>query len=173
LFNKFWRREERHCARAWGTLGVEDDEPARPQFRGEIRRSPITDRDERFFPRAERQCRQFCSYCVIVVGIGALLFMFEMMFDLKESWANPQNGLEFCTRKGIEPPTAACQSGTFKAWGSTAVSFMQAVEIQVLTAVFNAIAARLNTWENHRTATAHEDNLIFKTFLFQIFNSCM
>jgi hypothetical protein len=56
LFNKFWLREEKVCALMWGTLGVEGDEPARPQFQGEMRRSPITDRDERYLlPRLARR----------------------------------------------------------------------------------------------------------------------
>ena len=40
----------------------------------------------------------------------------------------------------------------------------------MLSLVFNWIANTLNNWENHRTRTAYEDNLIFKTFAFQLFN---
>jgi hypothetical protein len=47
----------------------------------------------------------------------------------------------------------------------------QALQIQVLSLVFNWIANTLNNWENHRTRTAYEDNLIFKTFAFQLFNN--
>jgi hypothetical protein len=46
-FNKVWRREEQMCAFKWGTKGVEQDAPARPQFamqKGVTERlSPVTD----------------------------------------------------------------------------------------------------------------------------------
>jgi hypothetical protein len=42
---------------------------------------------------------------------------------------------------------------------------------QVMGAYYGDIATRLNDYENHRTNTLYEDQLIVKHFLFQFVNS--
>ncbi len=48
---------------------------------------------------------------------------------------------------------------------------MNAVQIQILNAIYGYIAIALNDYENHRTDTEYEDALIAKTFMFQYVNS--
>jgi hypothetical protein len=152
-FNKGWRREEKMCALMWGTLGVESEQPVRPQFSGDMQHSSINNLYERHFSSTVRLRRKLLSNSVLCLGIGGLLAVFSVMFELKEQWGNPKH------------------EGTYKTWGAGAVSAMQAVQIQVLEVVFNSIARWLNYRENYKTATDHEDNLIFKTFVFSVCNS--
>lgn len=53
-------------------------------------------------------------------------------------------------------------------WAGTATSVVSSVQIQLLSIVYTRVAKRLNDFENYRTETAYENNLIFKTFLFQV-----
>lgn len=53
-------------------------------------------------------------------------------------------------------------------WGGIATSLLASVQIQVLSFVYSKVVMRLNDFENYQTETAYEDNLIFKTFLFQV-----
>lgn len=53
-------------------------------------------------------------------------------------------------------------------WGGTVTSLLASVQIQLLSFVYSRVVRRLNDFENYRTETAYQNNLIFKTFLFQV-----
>jgi hypothetical protein len=55
--------------------------------------------------------------------------------------------------------------------GGIITALINAIQIQVLNAVYNNIAVALTDYENHRTNTEYEDSLIGKTFIFQFVNS--
>lgn len=57
------------------------------------------------------------------------------------------------------------------ATGSIIAGLANAVQIQVLNAIYGNVAIALNDYENHRTDTEYEDSLIAKTFIFQYVNS--
>lgn len=57
------------------------------------------------------------------------------------------------------------------ATGSIIAGIVNAVQIQVLNAIYGSVAIALNDYENHRTDTQYEDALIAKTFIFQYVNS--
>lgn len=54
---------------------------------------------------------------------------------------------------------------------------MASLQIQFLSFIYSGVVRRLNDFENYRTETAYENNLIFKTFLFQVWrcavSACM
>lgn len=52
-------------------------------------------------------------------------------------------------------------------WAGTVAGMIASVQIQILSFVYSRVVCRLNNFENYQTETAYEDNLIFKTFLFQ------
>jgi len=58
-------------------------------------------------------------------------------------------------------------SATASYWGSA----MNTVWVTIMNLVYQRLAVALNDWTNYRTETEYEDALIFKTFLFQFFNS--
>ena len=43
--------------------------------------------------------------------------------------------------------------------------------LQILNLVYGSVSIQLNDYENHRTDTEYEDNLISKIFIFQLVNS--
>ncbi|CAM9416864.1 unnamed protein product, partial [Hapterophycus canaliculatus] len=56
-------------------------------------------------------------------------------------------------------------------WAGYATSVLASIQIQLLSFVYSHVVRRLNDFENYRTETAYDNNLIFKTFLFQMFNN--
>jgi hypothetical protein len=150
VYKEEWDREQQICAVKWGTVGLEDVEPDRPQFVGddkEKRRiSPITNQMETYFPPEKRAQRQKFGLCVVLLFIcmllGCVSFIFFMEYTL-ESYS----------------------------WGSSVCSLMQSVLIQVMSAIYAEVSRALNNYENYRTETQYEDNLILKKFLFEMFNN--
>lgn len=58
--------------------------------------------------------------------------------------------------------------GRLSRWAGYATSVLASLQIQVLSFVYSHVVRRLNDFENYRTETAYDNNLIFKTFLFQV-----
>lgn len=146
---EMWDRENKIIALKWGMEGFEEEEVSRPQFRGTPRRDPITNRMEEFYSPQRRMLKQFVSGLIILVFIIFQLIGVLFVFFLRYQLVNKKN----------------------VSWGKSACGLVQAVLIQILSYYFQSVAETLNEWENHRTATEFEDNMIFKVFLFQIFNN--
>eukprot|EP01041_Mallomonas_annulata_P011705 gene11705-24523_t len=152
-YKENWTQQERAIALKWGTLGFEEAEKDRPQFKGDVdkpfERSVITNRRETYFPKAKRRVRKLISLAVVWVSVLILIMLVALVYYLEYF-------LRF--RKGY-------------AWGSTLCSVISAVQINVLSYTYGKVSDALNDWENHRTQTAFEDNLTLKTFSFEVFNS--
>mmetsp|Transcript_20422 Transcript_20422/g.69393 ORF Transcript_20422/g.69393 Transcript_20422/m.69393 type:complete len:748 (+) Transcript_20422:84-2327(+) len=145
---EYWKRKEITYSMRWGTNGFEATEQARPQFTGEVSKSPIDGSETLYFPTRERFKRgltsQFIICGLILVVIGCVASIFVLKFILaREEVAN----------------------------GGVYASLVNAVVIQVLNAVYFNLALKFNDYENHRTDTEYEDALIAKVFVFQFVNS--
>ena len=70
---------------------------------------------------------------------------------------------------GIGVLTGIAMGGTTASIVLTAIS--RVVEDEKKRGLYTGIARDLNNWENHRTNTAYDNQLIVKTFLFQFVNS--
>ena len=152
-YREFWGNQEKAIALKWGTSGFVGSEKDRPQFKGDpvnpFARSHVHNRRETFFPEEKRNFREalsllfvFCSVSVLILLISAVYYL-EYYLTIKRGYI----------------------------WGSDACGLLSAVQIFVLSFFYGQVAQLLNDWENHRTQTAFEDNLIIKTFLFEVFNS--
>lgn len=73
-------------------------------------------------------------------------------------------------QKKVHPDTVRYFYYLFR-WASYATSVLASLQIQFLSFVYARVVRRLNDFENYRTETAYENNLIFKTFLFQVWRS--
>ena len=149
FFTELWDRENKKVALRWGMVGFEEDLPPRPQFYGSPKQSPITNRMELFYPSWKRTSKKCVSMLVIALGIVVLLVCLAEVFWLRHHLVTKHH---------------------YK-WGGPACSVVQAVQIQIVGYIFQHIAEVLNDWENHRTQLEYEDSLIFKIFLFQMFNN--
>ncbi len=126
----------------------------RPEFEGERIKSPIDGSDMIYFARNEFMFRLSVSANVITVLIFIVIAVVAGIFFLRI----------------VLTRTSALTVGGMQL-GSTITAIINAVQIQVLNALYNSVAIALTDYENHRTNTAYEDSLIGKTFIFQFVNS--
>ncbi|EQC34252.1 hypothetical protein SDRG_08454 [Saprolegnia diclina VS20] len=93
---------------------------------------------------------------LLVIGAVASIFVFRIFAER----GRPLYEYTTLNMNGKDVPLA-----------SPIASTLNAIQIQVMNGIYTTIAVRLNNYENHRTDTEYEDNLIAKTFLFQFVNS--
>lgn len=154
VYKEGWDREEKAISCKWGTQGFEEEEEDRPQFEGDAeeprQRSRVTNRMETFYPEWKRSVKQAISLAIVLLTVVAQLVLVDAVFDLEYT-------LE--VERGYS-------------WGSAACNAISAVQIVILSGIYREwIAKPLNEWENYQTDTAYDDNLILKTFIFQMSNN--
>eukprot|EP00164_Ancoracysta_twista_P002959 GFYU01003941.1.p2 GENE.GFYU01003941.1~~GFYU01003941.1.p2 ORF type:complete len:695 (+),score=263.15 GFYU01003941.1:52-2136(+) len=147
FFLEFWKREQVTYSVRWGMTEFEEEEQARPEFYGEEVISPVTNKKEVVYPKKKKVAKVAFSSMVITLLVAVVIiavcgiFLFRMIV------------------KHMEP------------WGPALAGMVNAIQIQILNAIYGKVAFKLNKWENHRTDTEYEDALIGKIFLFQFVNS--
>lgn len=151
LYLESWKRTEKQTAMEWGMVGFEEEEQVRPEFIGEKASDPVTGKPRLYFPKDSATRRFITSQvvvimmiCVVVASVGSI---FLLKYFMNYKW-----------------------TGTAE-YGSIVASILNAIQIQIMNVVYSTLALALNNWENHRTDTSFEDNLIAKTFMFQFVNS--
>ena len=153
-FIEFWKRKEKDNSMKWGTVGFEDEQQARPEFAADSgvteEPNPVDGGRYLYFPRQEFAKRQLLSTIVSIIFVflvaGALAAMFAIKFALMAI-----------------PAT--------EAYAATIFAIINAVQIQVMGAIYASVSLSLNKYENHRTDIEYEDALIAKTFIVQFINS--
>jgi hypothetical protein len=154
LFLEYWKRKEKVAAMKWGMVGFEEEEQARPEFDGVLSVSAVNGKPLLYFPRNEYIFRVGVSVSIIstliLIVVGVVGGIFALRVILSSMRALNVGGVNT---------------------GPIITSLLNAVQIQVMNAIYGTIAIRLNDYENHRTDTQYEDALIGKTFIFQFVNS--
>ncbi|XP_049574628.1 anoctamin-8 isoform X1 [Syngnathus scovelli] len=153
LFLERWKRRGAELAYKWGTLDTpaESLEEPRPQFRGVKRCSPVTGREEFYYPPWRR--RVFRWLVSLPICLLCLCFVFLVMlicFELQEFVM----GIKEMPRLARFIP-----------------KIMLAITVTACDEVYRKIACWLNDMENYRLQSAYEKNLIIKMVLFQFVNS--
>jgi len=149
LFVHFWRRESATYSLQWGTLGIKDEfEDSRPEFHGEKRINPVTERVDFYYPWSKRIWHVLFSFSVIIASMVTLLFVVLFLFLFRHAMHN----------QGI---------------AAMPLLFMiiNAGVVEVLNDFIVVVARQLTDWENHRTEWEYDSYLIAKTVLFKFFNS--
>ncbi len=156
LYKQLWDREEKAIAMKWGTRGFVDTEKDRPQFKGDPksqgggrRRDPVTNTYQTYYPDSKRRWAQGFGILVIVFFIFLLLALLYMT-EWLEHYLTDIKGYS---------------------WGGKLGSLISSIQIQLLSKFYKKVAVDINNWENYRTETDYEYNLVLKTFLFQMFNN--
>lgn len=148
LMLEAWKRQENLLSLQWGTAGFEDDEPDRPQFKGEIITSFIDGSKLHYFPPDKHdslvaQSTVLISVLIMLV-VGCVASIYILRFNLYS---------------------------TIGSDASIVASVINAIQITILNIIYGKVAVRLTRRENHRTDTEYEDSLIAKIFVFQFVNS--
>jgi anoctamin-10/anoctamin-7 len=160
FFLEFWKRRNATLAMEWGMTEFEEEEQDRPQFEGELVPSPINGEMIKR-PDPKRQLQRFTQGCFVVFTMVSMVLGVVTGIYYFRFWATQADNYNQFSWLGLE--------GKFVA--GIIASALNAVQIQVMGAIYQGIAVRMTDRENHRTDTAWEDALITKIFIFQFVNS--
>ena len=184
-----WKRTNAELAHKWAVTGFEAEEQPRPEFirsyfegpfkgeefggGGAMRfRRGFYDRYHHFIshPDAENVLvfSRWASLKRTLLTIPQLLFVFTLMVSVTLCI------LTFRMLLGVSSQFDNLFNNT---WLDTYITpavisgLMQSVWITIMNKLYAALALMPTQLENFRTDTQFEDSLIFKTFIFQFFNS--
>jgi len=157
IYVAIWKGKQSTLGMQWGMTGYEANELDRPLFEGVDVRSPIDGTHMRYFPDKIKKYRNNVVNVVTLISIAGVVTVVGCIF-LFQAWADLAENKKYFTI-----------GDTYL--GTTLVSIMMGLAINILNILYNGTALAMNEWENHRTDTEFEDKLISKIFLFQMVNS--
>lgn len=155
MFVETWYPKEKLYAMKWGTVGYEEIEQERTEFKGPEKPSPVTGVKRQHFSIVIFYQRVAFSSAIITLLICVVSAMLAAIFYFKIYYTVNSSDLIY--------------NGTN--YASTIAGLLNALQIQFMNYVYGLVSVALNDYENHRTDTQYEDALIIKTFAFQFVNS--
>jgi anoctamin-10 len=182
---RFWDRQENSLAYKWGTLmltqSVGDDDETfaveigashqRPQFTGSIRISPVTLKEEVFYPDYRRKLTYLLSAAVTIAMLSIAFFIMILSLNLqgyihpKHEWT--RHPFYFATLAQFSDEGALFDANSMKSY--IPVVFHAAC-IFSLNQIYRKVATWLTEFENHKTEDSFRDSLTLKRFLFECFD---
>lgn len=163
-FVSAWKDRQAIYAKKWGTLGTEEAQPDRPEYKGidipsYVDGSPMKYMSRRalFFRRAFSTFITFLCICVVICG-SATVFYLRAYYThgAGEGWYDAE----------------AEDSGRYyMLTAKTAASIANAVLVVIFSALYGIIVVWLNNTENWRTDAEYSNAYIAKHFVFMAFNS--
>ena len=157
LFIEKWKRKQAGKAMKWGMTNFREDEQFRPQFEGITSIDPVSGKDTLYFPVGKFFQRAAFSQTIIAAFIAFVGSIVMSIFIFK-----------WFLMKSPQDENVALFGAPM---GSNIASFLNALQIQLSSYLYQELALYLNNYENHRTESEYEDALVVKTFLFQFVNS--
>lgn len=157
LYVEFWKKTQSEYAMRWGMSGFEDSEQDRPLFQGIDILSPVDGSEIRYFPSKTKDYRRNVVNSITALSIMSVVLIIAGIY-LFQYWVELEENKEYFTFAGIFI-------------GTSLVGLALGLLMNILNYLYSDMAAKMNEWENHRTDTDFEDQLISKIFLFQLVNS--
>jgi hypothetical protein len=146
IFLENWKRKQAENAHRWGMRGLTTKEIPLPAFEGKY--DPML---ETLVYDLENETSRSCK----IAGAAGMVFICLLtVAGTMTGFTILQNILNYVN------PNAG-----------TLVGIVNAICIIVFNDLYKNLAAVLTTWENHRTETEFNNNLVLKCFLFQFINS--
>ena len=146
IFLEKWKRRQSTLSVIWGQTDYEKIEIPRPQFRGELRRDPVTDDMVEIYYESKKRLRfYFLSAVVTFIIICMVLACVAGIIILKQN------------------TTSTTLSAIY--------SIVNAIQILIFNVIYSKLVIILTNLENHKTQNQYEDSLVIKTFVFQFVNS--
>ncbi|VDI37868.1 anoctamin-8 [Mytilus galloprovincialis] len=156
LYLEHWKRRSSKLAYEWGTLDKKDEllEDPRPLFTGDLRESPVTGRQEPYYPQWKRNLfRYFVSLPVVLLCLLVVFVVMLLIFQFQE-WINRKVALD-----------------SYPGFLTFVPKILLAICIGISDEIYKKIAFWLNDMENYRMDEAYENHLITKLATFQFVNS--
>ena len=136
---EFWQQKEQDTALQWGTLGYEQDESIRCEFK-DFEKLKITGKQTLYFSRRKKNWLLFNSFARIFLFCSVVIGTVAGIYILRSQLAS----------------TSASAAGT----AAFVSSFMNAVQVQFYGFLFAWRSEKLTDSENHRTDSEYEDRWV-------------
>lgn len=140
VFVRKWAVRERELASDWGVSDLKSSLQTRPQFRGEMERSPINLRLEPHYPPAKRSAKRLASCVVLLLLSGAILFGYYSLLAARVF-------------------ESALRDSQLGFQGS---NVLLAVVTKCVGVPLVHVSKRLNDWENYKMQADYDANLTLK-----------
>jgi len=193
FFLEFWKRYQSKLTHNWGTMNYEEDEQERVEYSG-IRREGLYFKGEWIIPweksakddktAIEKDLQQTFDleggtakeeFATVDIPpmyniyypdlyrfgkIGSAFPIIGVMLGVVVIASFSALTIRLITQRRVE-----------SIFGSIVGGIINAIVIMFFNGVWRKVADYLTNWENHRTYTSYQDQLIFKIFMFQFVNS--
>lgn len=151
LFLEYWKRKEKNFGIRYGQLDYEEKEQERPGFNGIFKRDLAnSSMNVLVYSKTKRQFKMLfgglISFIIILLSVAATLLIMYFKTWMLENGVSP-------TYANIIAP------------------LLNFVSAKLFTLLYDSISKKLNNYENHKSITQFEDSLVYKIFLFNIFNN--
>jgi hypothetical protein len=148
MFQIKWQRKSNLLSLKFGTRGCKLKEIEREQFLGKLVRNSVTGELEKVFDRKIKIQRQIVTSLSTFFMVGLVVAFTLSLFFYR----------------------ALLIKGGERGWGPMLIATLNTLQIYVMNLVYDAMAVRLNDWENHKTETEYENGLIVKKVGYQFVN---
>ncbi|CAF0967165.1 unnamed protein product [Adineta ricciae] len=153
----FWRRRQAELAYKWNTLDMEQLEETRATYKGELRRSPVTDKYEPYYPVWKRVAFR-CLVTIPLLMINLVLVSISIVLIIRfQSWIDRQ-----------------LKAGRLPSLMSLTELFPK-ILLALVTTIFDDVYKRVCRWltdkENYREQRVHDNQMIAKMFACASINS--
>nr|KAJ3413984.1 Anoctamin-7 [Polyrhizophydium stewartii] len=169
LLLEFWKRQTESVAFLWDVSDYRRRERIRPQWRPSgVRKSPITGKDENFESARSKWLTRFVTSTLIGFSILLILGMIAGLIAFKDYFTelgSSEKAIAGTSRK------QRILNVVYSNLSSFSVSIFAVIQILVIDPIYMVIAHYLNDWDNYRTVSEYEDNLIIKGFLLSFLSN--
>eukprot|EP01083_Nonionella_stella_P179315 636274_1 len=174
LMIKFWNRRASDLSLKWNTIqfGHESyltQSDVRPQFHGEIRQSPITNKPERYYMSYKR----YPKFAVgIVITLSMLSLVFGMMvcsLNMQGYISSTQSVIYIESFASLSKPGAKFDKDSNIMW--LVPTLVHCIFVFLLNGLYSKVAFKLTEWENWKFESQFENSFILKRFLFEFLDA--
>ena len=182
VYSRFWKRHEHRLAYSWGTFSQSEYERKgyflRPQFKGILRKSPVTGAMETYYPASRRRLKYIVSALITTVLLGVAFFVMILSLNL-QGYIRPKRDPERWNQDNPHPfhfPVLSSLAEEGQIFDATSTFkclvpvVLHVLCIFTMNYIYRFIAERLTEWENHETVIGFQNSLILKRFFFEAFD---
>ncbi|XP_030836627.1 anoctamin-4 isoform X1 [Strongylocentrotus purpuratus] len=157
IFQEVWKRKRVKLAYEWDVDNYDMSEPDRPEFYGTKERpDPVSDLPDWYYPF-------YKSFLKFMTSFGILIFMALLVI---------MSVISVIIYRLFTEALLYDSDSLVQLLVSVLISsLLNSISILILGKIYEKIALKLNSWENHRTKSTYENALIVKLFAFQFVNS--
>jgi hypothetical protein len=151
LFLKIWKQKEKLFSYFWGMENYQLNEPNQENFVPDERLEFIFDQNLQIPSKIKKWFKSAVSYFVLALMAGLTAVFCYLLFDLKAKMTN------YGKDEDLTWPMI--------------VAVINAVQIRVMSVIYEFIARHLTNWENHEKQSQRENALSIKLIIFEFVNN--